>query len=832
MMRRITLVRALSGWAIIACCVVAGVLASPSAGLGQGFLIGPHPMPRPWRHPRPPHPHPRPRPAASYQVTSLSVKARVGNQIARVEVEQTFVNRGSRVLEASFIFPLPYDGAVDRMTFMVDGEELPGKLLDADEAARIFQNYVRKNQDPALLQWVGHGIFRTRVFPIPPGKKRTVSLRYTQVLRKEFGLTELAIPLRPAQFTQQPLESLTISATIRSNTPIKNVYSPSHQVKVERKKGKLVRVTFSAERAVPLEDFRLMYDVGKESVSTKVVSYRPSGDEDGYFLMLISPELPGETDEVQPKTVIFVLDRSGSMSGKKIKQARNALRFVLRNLHEGDLFNIIAYDSEVESFQPELQRFDKEQLDEALAFVDGIESGGSTNLTGALLRAMKMVPDDSDRPAYVVFLTDGRPTAGVTREPKIVQAAADANRAAARLYTFGLGFDVNSRLLDKLAGGNRGYTVYVKPDEDIEVSVAKLYRRIEAPALVDVKFDIDVPVKRKKPAANATYRVYPREVADLFAGDQLVVVGRYRRAGKVKVTIRGKLLGKPHTYDFGGRFVDQSKDDTHAYVEKLWAVRRIGEIIDEIDLHGENKELVEELVRLAKQHGILTPYTSFLADEHNAWDDVAGQNRAAGELLGMLKQSSGRSGFAQRRAKNEMKLADRAAPSSQPYGDGGFGYGGGPPGGMAGGRGVGGFGGGGFGGGGFGGGGFGGGGLGGGGGGGFGGAGMGGQASPPGDAEAREGQLGGAPVRTVGRWTFYRRQGRWIASDLKEAEIKRAKQMEKLSDEAMALMRKHGASLAQALALEGSVVVKLGKEVIEFKVKEESAKSEPKASRK
>ena len=773
---------------ITACLsLLAATALLPLSAFGQGFLFCPHPLPRPWFPP----PHPRPRPPVQYQVDELAIRARIENQVARVEVEQTFENRGHRVLEASFVFPIPYDGAVDQMTLLVDGQELPGKLLPAEEAARIFQQHVQKYRDPALLQWLGHGVYRTRVFPIPPGEKRTVSLRYTQVLRTEFGLTELLIPLRPAQFTSQPINSIKLTVNIRSPQPIKNVYSPTHDIQVERKKGKTAVVRLEAQHAIPTDDFRLLYDVGKKPISTQVITYRPDPNQPGYFLMLISPDLPSKRKTPQPKTVVFVLDRSGSMAGEKIQQAREALKFVLRNLHKGDLFNVIAYDSDVEVFQPELQRFEPERLQEALAFVEGIDAGGSTNLNEALLQAMQMVPQDKKRPTYIVFLTDGRPTAGVTREGKIVDAVRKANRFGARLYTFGLGYDVNSRLLDKLSRTNRGYTVYVRPDEDIEAAVAKLYRRIEAPALVDVQLDIHIG-DEKGPRSADVFRVYPRTLTDLFAGDQLVVVGRYRRPGKGTITLKGTLMGEPHSFEFSGKFVKKSRNDRHAFVERLWAVRRVGDIIDEIDLNGENKELVDELVRLAKRHGILTPYTAFLADENVKWSDIRGLNRRTAQNLGVLKENaSGQLGFLHRQSKNMMQTADRAG-----FG-GGFGGGGfAAPAASASGI-------------------------------------LAGRPQPPGSQAAQQAGLGGEVpessqqlrVQNIGRWALFFRNGKWVDSTLKEEELEKAKAVPKLGPEALTLIRQNGSALAQAIALDGPVVLRVGNQVLEF----DGGQNEPEA---
>ena len=356
------------------------ILALPTVLQAQGLLIVVDPgqqvrLPRPviihhWPpHPVPP-PQPVPPPPASYKIGELSVEARLVDQVARVQVAQTFVNTGSRQMEVAFVFPLPYDGAIEQMTLLVDGKEFPAKLLSADEARRMYEDIVRKNKDPALLEWMGTGLYKTSVFPVPPGGKRTVSLRYSQICRKQEGMTDFLFPLSTAQYTSHAVEKVSIRATIESQVDIKNVYSPSHAVEIKRPDDRHATIAYTSQNEVPTTDFRLLYDVGKGDVSTRVLSYRPDESHDGFFLLLASPKI--ETDASRPKkTVVFVVDRSGSMSGKKIEQARGALKFVLNNLREGDLFNIVAYDSQVESFRPELQRFDEETRKAALGFVEG-----------------------------------------------------------------------------------------------------------------------------------------------------------------------------------------------------------------------------------------------------------------------------------------------------------------------------------------------------------------------------------------------------------------------------------------------------------------------------
>ena len=649
------------------------LLLTPAIAQAQGLLIVTDPdqhvrLPRPIiiypPHPRPPHPviihRPAPPPPARYKIKELEINARLVDQVAKVQVSQTFENTGSRQLEVAFVFPLPYDGAIDQMTLLVDGKEYPAKLLDAKEARSMYEAIVRKNKDPALLEWMGTGLFKTSVFPVPPGAKRTVTMRYSQLCRKQDGLTDFIFPLSTAKYTSHAVEKVDIRVTIESNVDIKNVYSPSHSVKVKRPDDQHATVTLTKKNEVPSTDFRLLYDVGKGKVSTRVVSYRPDTDKDGYFLLLSSPKIksPGEKPK---KTVVFVVDRSGSMSGKKIEQARAALKSVLNGLREGDTFNIVAYDSEVETFRPELQRYDDKTRKAALGFIEGIYAGGSTNIDGALKSTLSQLKD-TDRPTYILFLTDGLPTAGETNEMKIVKNVKGENKVHARIFTFGVGYDVNSRLLDKLVRENFGQAEYVRPNEDIEDRVGRLSRRIESPVLTGVRLQF-VFDEAKEEQGKPINRVYPKDSFDLFAGEQLVVVGRYKKHGTAKVIVTGKIGNKKEKYDFPAKLVKKSDNETHAFIEKLWAVRRVGEIIDELDLSGKNNELIEELVKLSKRHGILTPYTSFMADENTNIHDVAASTRRADRRLEQLAATSGAGGFAQRAFKGSMKAAN-AAPAA------------------------------------------------------------------------------------------------------------------------------------------------------------------------
>ncbi|MGB0762116.1 MAG: VIT and vWA domain-containing protein, partial [Rubripirellula sp.] len=662
--------------ALVICMAWVGII---STAVGQGLLISSeqsfrHPLPRVMPPIRPGQP------GFLYDIAKLEVDASIRNQVAEVQVAQTFRNRSNRTLQVKFIFPLPYDGAIDQMTFMVDGQELEGRLLEADKAREIYQSYVRRNQDPALVQWIGTGMFQTQVFPVPAGAVRTVSLRYTQVCKRQGSLNDWLLPLSPTQFTSSPIGEISIRGRIRSETKLGNVYSPSHDLEIERDGEKAARFEYKAKATVPRRDFRVLWDTGEDAVQMSVVSHRPDGDKDGYFMLMIQPQFPAveKGKKKVGKNVILVLDKSGSMRGEKIDQTRRAATYVVGKLRSRDQFTLINYDSRVETFRSELTSGDKDTRDDATDYIASMLAGGSTNIDDALAKALEF-SGEADGPAYVVFMTDGQPTVGEKNGMKIAENVKQRLNQQTRLFSLGVGHDVNSRLLDKLASICLGQTMYVRPGEPLDDVVSKLYDRIGAPALTDAKLELLVDGKEGR-----TRQIYPSNMYDLFSGDQLVIVGRYRKGGQLKIKLSGNYMGKKQEYEYSGEFAKKTGSGRSAFVERLWATRRIGQIIDDIDLYGENQELVDELIELSKKHGILTPYTAYLAEERTDINDLARGRRLAQGNLQALSEEAGARAFRQRDFKSQLKSAGRASQSSDSFGmnldsavPGGGGFGGG-----------------------------------------------------------------------------------------------------------------------------------------------------------
>lgn len=585
-------------------------------------------------------------PIADYRIEALDVDVQIREQVADVRLTQTLHNPGHGTIEAEFFFPLPEDVQVRDFVLIVDGKEYPGEILNKDEARRIYEDIVRSRKDPALLEYIGRGLFKTSVFPIPAGARRTLTLSYTQVCPRYQQSVDFVFPLMRPGSTPKPIGQTSLQVDLKSSEAIKSIYSPSHDVGIERSGDDQATVRWSAQQRQHSQDFRLVYTLVEGEVGASLLSYWPDESQDGFYMLLASPEIEREDKAPLAKTVIFVLDKSGSMAGKKLQQSKQALQFVVDNLNEGDLFNIITYDDRMYAFKPELQAYGTEARNEATAFVSNIREGGSTNIDGALSMALDMVKND-DRPAYVIFLTDGLPTSGERNEAKIADNCSKRNAHSARMFVFGVGYDVNARLLDRLTSGNAGAATYVSPDQDIEKNVGEFYSKIESPAMTHLAFEL--------PGAGLN-RTYPRDLPDLFQGGQLVLVGRYTKGGAHKIKLSGKIDGTDKAFEFEAKLADKGERTRHDFIERVWANRRVGDLVDQIDLHGQSDELVNELIALSKEYGIMTPYTSFLADDQMALDGRA-ITQVTRERLQSLDALSGFSGNAQRAMNNEMQLS-------------------------------------------------------------------------------------------------------------------------------------------------------------------------------
>jgi Ca-activated chloride channel family protein len=522
-----------------------------------------------------------------------TVQVSVSGRVARVTVEEWFRNNGAVMDEGMYHFPLPGEAVFSSYSLWQGDQELRGEAMDAAQARAIYEAIVRQKKDPALIELAGHGLIRARVFPIGPGETRKITLKYTQLLDRAGDAWRFRyVGDRHRQNASRSFR-LEADSAARFGDP----FSPTHQVQVTRRDNRL-EVTVGDGSAGG--DFELLLPLARGLIGLSLVPHHPVG-EDGYFMLLLAP---GAADAAAlRRDLVAVIDVSGSMSGEKIQQARNALLQLLGSLREGDRFRLVAFSGGVRRYAEGWTSATTESRNDASAWIRTLQAEGGTNIAGALTEAFAHPPAEQAL-GVVVFLTDGQPSVG-EKDPERIAESAEQGRGRFRVFSFGVGDDVNTYLLDRLTERARGTTEYVRPGENIERAVGSLAAKVASPVLTDVTIS---------GARVELYDLQPGSLPDLFAGDEMVVFGRYRGAGsrEQSVTVRGRRNGRQE--EFSTTFVDRDNDDAR-YIEQLWAARKAGVLSREIRLRGQTRELMDALKQLALRYGVLTEYTSYLVQE-------------------------------------------------------------------------------------------------------------------------------------------------------------------------------------------------------------------------
>jgi Ca-activated chloride channel family protein len=537
------------------------------------------------------------------ELKSCQVDIVVEKQVADLKADLVFHNQHGRQLEGTFLFPLPESTAINEFAMYVDGKRIEGEVLRKERAREVYDRIVNRQRDPALLEYVGRDLFQASIFPIPAHGDTRIELSYEQLLQRDAGLTELSYPLRTTRPEASPIGELVLDVRLQSDIPLKSIYSPTHDIDTVRKSDHEARIGFEGTKVAPDRDFVLYYATSQEDFGANLIAHRERG-EDGFFLLLLAPKTGFGDEELPAKDIVFVFDTSGSMAGDKIDQARRALTFCLDNLNPGDRFNVVTFATSLRTFKDGLVQADDDLVDDAIAFADKMKAVGGTNVEEAVVQALDMLRD-SNRPSMVLFLTDGFPTVGETDTQKLTDLIGDANRKDAhRVFTFGVGDEINTQLLDRVASANGGTAEYVRPKEDIELKVSSFYAKVARPVLTDIEMDLE---------GADVYDVYPKALGDLFHGTELRVLGRYEGEGDARLTLTGETAKGRETYRYDVYL--PRREETHGFIPRLWAIRKVGYLLDEIRSKGENRELKDEIVELAVTYGIVTPYTSFLVTE-------------------------------------------------------------------------------------------------------------------------------------------------------------------------------------------------------------------------
>ncbi len=529
------------------------------------------------------------RPMMQLEIVYHHVTVTIEDQLATVHVDQVFHNPNSYEVEGQYIFPIPVDASVDDFVLWMNNEPVKGKVLDAEEARETYESIVNQMKDPALLEYLGQGAVQAQIYPIPAGEDRRIELEYTQVLTADNGLVDFVYPLNTEKFSLQPLQDVSVEVNISSSQPLRAIYSPSHAVQVDKKNEKNALVSYKEENVLPDQDFELIYSLGSQQ-AVHLLSYLDTTDEedgDGYFLLLLAPPIASDQPAVE-KDIVLILDRSGSMEGGKFQQAQEAAKSILDRLNEKDRFYLSTFSDRIMTFSSKMDRIS--QTEDAKDWIDRQSAAGSTDINLALLDAVSMV--DSERPTYIIFLTDGLPTAGEVDRDAILRNIAQEIPDNVRLFSFGVGYDVDTSLLDSLSQENHGNSTYVKPEMPLDEVLSGFYEKISSPVLTNLSLDF---------GALNVYDVYPTPLPDLFAGNQVIITGRYKKGGQVDLTLSGEVNGQRETMKY--RDLVFSKGSTQSKrqydsLPRIWATRKVGYLLREIRLQGMNEELIQQVIQV------------------------------------------------------------------------------------------------------------------------------------------------------------------------------------------------------------------------------------------
>ncbi len=574
---------------------IAGAATLARTADAQGILIDPQPRCGPTQDcmiARPAVPQ--------VERTSSSVRIDLVNGVARYEVTETFINRGGRLGEADYLYPLPKGAAFTDLKLSINGELVSGETMNAQQARQIYEQIVAKQRDPALVEWMGYGLLRTRIFPIAPGEEKKVVVRFSQVAEREGDALRLDYFRGPTTTGPRERPNMTPTGRMRfvlsysADAAYGRPYSPTHDVNARREGDKQVVEIEGGAR-----ELTVLLPVRSAREASIAMLPQADGSDARYALVTLTP--PSMNARRTPRDVTFVIDISGSMSGRKLEQAKAAGRQLLATLGEGDRFRIVPFASDVRSFRDGWSEATREELGAARNYIDGLEVAGGTNIMGALREATR-VPSNDGRLPIVIFLTDGAPSVGEQRADVIADSAR-AWRGGRRVFTFGLGSDVNVSLLEQLALSGRGTAQFARPEEDVERMVGITASRLMAPIVTDLRIHAE---------GVRLLRTMPQDAQDLFAGQDLVVLTQYEGTGRGTLVFEGRSPNGPVRWTQSVNFPD--RETANAFVPRLWATQRIGWLAAEKRRTGSN-ELNDEIRNLGEKFGIPTEFTSYLVLE-------------------------------------------------------------------------------------------------------------------------------------------------------------------------------------------------------------------------
>ena len=586
-------------------------------------------------------------------VRTHHVDVSIEDNHAVTRVDQEFYNPHPVPVTGRYLFPVPPDAILSRFQVTVDGLPQPVVRQNAAETNAALYETLLLRRDPSLLQYADWETLALDI-SLPADGSRQMTLEYEEVLVPVGGMLRYRYVLSTERYSVMPLDEASVTVNLRLSSGISALYSPTYPITTRWEEEGMAEVRWEEHYTQPTKDFELFFAPSEDGFGAGLLTAEGEGGH--HFLLLFSPETNTTQERAIPKDILFVIDRSGSMEGEKTQQARKALHYILGQLGKGDRFSIVGFDDRLQVLSPTLLPANTQTVADAGRFVERLFADGYTDLHGALHTGLDILAQSEPREAsrMMVFLTDGLPTAGVTDETAIGDSVARSNgELDARLHVFGVGYDVNTHLLDRLAADNQGTVTYVQPGESLDEVLTAFYQRIAHPVLTDVEVEFE---------GMEASEMYPQAIPDLYSGSSLLLAGRFQPTGnQVVVRIRGREADHERQYSYA---FDLNQTGNHDFVPRLWATRRVGELLDRIRVEGETEAVKSEVRELGLQYGLVTPYTTFViqaqtggaasaenmalyanqAELNSAWGQTTVQARVQNQAYQMAEQAQLASG--------------------------------------------------------------------------------------------------------------------------------------------------------------------------------------------
>ncbi|MBU0473960.1 MAG: VWA domain-containing protein [Bacteroidetes bacterium] len=550
-------------------------------------------------------------------IKSIDVDVNIQDQIAVTKVDQIFYNEMDQSVEAIYLFPLPENAMMTKLVYWFNGERYEAEIRERQDAINAYNQKLNQWLDPALLEYMGDNLFRLSIVPVNANTEVRTEMTYVEMLNYDFGINNYKYLLNTLDLSSQPLETVHFFMNAQSQNPFKYFNSPSHNNPSSTQLIKLsdynYTLEFGDENFYPDKDLIVKFETVRDEVQFSVLTYSPTEEDsmgtDSFYSLWITPPDSITDDETIPKDIVFTADVSSSMGGMRIAQVKQSLDYYLNLLNPADQFNIVTFGTYVAQFKPDLIPATAENIEAAHNYVFQMYALGMTNISAALDSSLTQSFGDTTS-NNLIFLTDGKPTVGITDAEIIINNAAETNTKNVKIFSFGVGDNLNRNLITKLANENHGYATYITSDDSIAILVNNHFTKISKPLITDLQIDF---------GGLQSWDRYPKVFSDLYWGSQSVEMGLYTNSGSFPITLTGKIGSESIEFTKTLNFSDSSG---YRFVPRLWAKSKINHLLDLIDINGESDELIDQIIELSLRFQILTKYTAFYVDPEDDFTDI------------------------------------------------------------------------------------------------------------------------------------------------------------------------------------------------------------------